>query len=174
MVDPWKYPTERSLSLGMPADLYSHTSGRSVCNNRYCACVKQVCNLDHEKKESHRSSGFSLTSSGVLPAAWLEWGSAGFTVMALGCRARGRHKPSKTLRLLTYLSADGSSQQHRALGQAEPHFSAHMCSCNEHNSRPGWLLYCSLQKQPMQELKQLDQKQQVELKHLKAMPIQDR
>lgn len=92
----------------------------------------------------------------------------------LGCRERGRQKPSKTLRFLTCLSADGSSQQHRALGQAELHFSAHTFNCDEHNSPPGWLLYCSLQKQPMQELKQLDQKQQLELKHLKLKLIQDR
>lgn len=56
------------------------------------------------------------------------------TVISLGGRARGRQMPSKTLRFLTYLSADGSSQQHRALGQPELRFSVR--THNERNFPP--------------------------------------
>ena len=60
-------------------------------------------------------------------------------MISVGCRERGRQKPSKTLRFLTCLSADGSSQQLRALGQTELHFSVHTRSCNEHKST--WMTF---------------------------------
>lgn len=59
----------------------------------------------------------ALISSGVSPAVCLEGGNAGFAVVPLGCRELKRH--GENLKFLTHLSADGSSQPCRALGQSE-------------------------------------------------------